>query len=107
MDTRPCENAIKLAKGVDIVLCEATYLETEAQQANEYMHMTARQAAILARDAGAKQLILTHFSQRYMSLNEHLAQAREVFPNTRVARDLDVFAFPKRTRSSENSSTSH
>ena len=107
MDTRPCENAIKLAKGVDIVLCEATYLETEAQQANEYMHMTARQAAILARDAGAKQLILTHFSQRYMSLNEHLAQAREVFPNTRIARDLDVFAFPKRTRSSENSSTSH
>lgn len=102
MDTRPCENAVKLAQNVDILLCEATFLDFEEQQAKEYMHMTARQAAILAREAGAKQLILTHFSQRYMSLGEHLSQAREIFPETRVARDLDVFAFPKRVRKATN-----
>ena len=99
MDTRPCENAIKLARHVDILLCEATFLENEAHQAHEYYHMTARQAAILAREAGAKKLILSHFSQRYLTLTEHLAQAREVYPNTYVARDLDHFDFPKRIRS--------
>lgn len=101
MDTRPCENALKLAQNVDILLCEATFLETEAQQAHEYMHMTAQQAAILARESGAKRLILTHFSQRYLGCTAHLTEAKNIFPNTSAARDFDVFPFPKRTRTTE------
>ena len=98
MDSRPCDNALILAKDADMVIMEATYTDTEVQQAHEYMHMTARQAATIARDAGAKELILTHFSQRYLNLSEHQRQAREIFPNTHVAHDLDHFEFPKRTR---------
>ena len=98
MDTRPCEGAIALAQNADILICEATYLDSEEKQAHEYMHMTARQAAKLARDANANMLVLSHFSQRYLGLSEHLHQAREVFENTHLARDLDHFQFPKRIR---------
>ena len=98
LDTRPCPNAIKLAQNVDILLTEATYLDSEEKQAHEYMHLTARQAAKIALDAGAGKLILTHFSQRYTGTSEHLAQAREVFPNTFVTRDLDHWPFPDRIR---------
>lgn len=98
MDTRPCENAYILAKDVDILLCESTYLNSEAREANAYMHMTVGQAAALARDAGAKKLVLTHFSQRYMGTNDFAIQAREVFHPTHVARDLDRIGFPKRKR---------
>lgn len=98
MDTRPCEGALALARGVDVLLCEATYLDSEERQAYEYMHMTARQAAVLAREAGVKKLVLSHFSQRYLHLGDHLAQAREVFPNTVVAHDLDRIVFERRVR---------
>ena len=98
MDTRICENAYKLADHADIVICEATFLDSEEQQAYEYMHLTARQAAMVARDSGARMLILSHFSQRYLSLSDHLKQAREIFENTHIAHDLDRFVFPKRQR---------
>lgn len=98
MDTRPCENAIKLARNVDMLVTEATFLDAEETQAHEYMHLTARQAAIIAREAGAKKLILSHFSQRYANLHDHLAQAREIFPETCVAHDLEHFEMPKRVR---------
>ena len=98
MDTRVCENAVLLAKNVDIMLAEATYTDDEEKQAHEYMHLTARQAAQIALEAGAKKLILSHFSQRYSNTVEHLRQAREVFPETYTARDLDHFEFPKRIR---------
>ncbi|MBQ9396855.1 MAG: ribonuclease Z, partial [Proteobacteria bacterium] len=86
MDTRVCENAVLLAKNVDIMLAEATYTDDEEKQAHEYMHLTARQAAQIALEAGAKKLILSHFSQRYSNTVEHLRQAREVFPETYTAR---------------------
>jgi ribonuclease Z len=98
MDTRPCENALMLAQNVDILITEATYLDAETDQAHEYMHMTARQAAILAKESGAKKLILSHFSRRYSNVSEHLQQAREVFPNTFAAHDLDHFELPRRIR---------
>ncbi len=98
LDTRPCENAIKLAQNVDLLITEATYLDSEEKQAHEYMHMTARQAGYLARNAEAQKLILTHFSQRYSGTSDHLNQAREVFPNTNTARDLEHFKLPKRVR---------
>jgi len=65
MDTRFCEAALALADGADLVVCESTFLERDAGLAAAYGHMTAAQAARVAAEAGARQLVLTHFSQRY------------------------------------------
>ncbi|HVO31337.1 MAG TPA: ribonuclease Z, partial [bacterium] len=75
MDTRPCEGARELAKGVDVLVSESTYLSTEAEEARAYAHMTAKDAATLAVEAGARKLALTHFSQRYGSLEAFRAEA--------------------------------
>ncbi|MFA5625673.1 MAG: ribonuclease Z [Bradymonadales bacterium] len=99
MDTRLCENAYKLAQGVDMLVCESTFLQSEAREANAYMHLTAAQAASIARDAGVACLVLTHFSQRYTSNHAFLQEAQAIFPNTILAKDLEHIAFPKRKRS--------
>ncbi len=98
MDTRLCANAYELAKNADILLCEATYADSEAKQAHEYMHMTAKHAAILAKESGVKHLVLAHLSQRYASHAPLLAEAREIFPNTTLVKDGEHIQFPKRTR---------
>ncbi|MBS0626152.1 MAG: ribonuclease Z [Verrucomicrobia bacterium] len=95
VDTRPCPAALELARGAKILLCESTYLDQERALANEYMHMTAIQAAELARDAGVQTLILTHFSARYREPEELAIEARKVFPNTFAAEDLKRFPFPR------------
>ena len=69
---------------------EATYLEEEAEMADSFGHMTAAQAARLARAAGVEALLLTHISRRYHG-REIRDEARAIFPNTWVARDLDHF----------------
>ncbi|MES2274252.1 MAG: ribonuclease Z [Chlamydiota bacterium] len=95
VDTRPCQAAIEIARGAKILLCESTYLDEERTLAEEYMHMTAKQAATLAREAGVETLILTHFSARYRDPEVFGNEARVVFPNTFVAEDLKRFPFPK------------
>lgn len=95
IDTRPCKTAIELAKGARLLLCESTYLEEHADLAYAHHHMTAKQAAQIAKDANAKELILTHFSARYLNLKDFEDQAREIFANTHAADDLLVFPFPK------------
>lgn len=95
VDTRPCPNALKLAMHAKMVVCESTYSDQEKELAAEYMHMTAKQAAELARDADAQILILTHFSARYRDPEELGKEARLVFPNTFVAEDFKRFPFPK------------
>lgn len=65
MDTRWCEEAVRLATGADLLVCESTFLERDRDLALEYGHLTARQAGLLAREAGVRRLVLTHFSQRY------------------------------------------
>ena len=54
----------KFVKDADLLICEATYLD-ETELAREYKHLTASQAAEIARSAKAKKLILLHMSQRY------------------------------------------
>ena len=90
-DTRPCEKAIELATGSDLLIHEATFAQTEAQLAAERTHSTARQAAEIARDAGVGRLGLIHFSPRYrqQDLQTLLKEAREVFPNTILCEDLE------------------
>jgi ribonuclease Z len=96
MDTGVCDAAVELASGVDLLLCEATFLESEVDLAVAYGHLTARQAATIAREAGARLLVLTHLSSRYAEGAGHLAEARAVFPDVVVAEDLDIIPVPPR-----------
>lgn len=93
MDTRRCPGAEALAEGVDLLLVESTYQDSERLEARQRGHLTAREAAELARDAGARQLVLSHFSQRYPGLRGFKQEARRAFPGVRVARDLGRYPF--------------
>ena len=96
MDTRRCDAALELARGADLLVCEATFLHRDADLADRYAHLTARSAAEIAREAGARRLVLTHLSQRYPLPDEHLAEAAAVFPDVVVAEDLDRVPVPPR-----------
>jgi len=98
IDTRFCQNAIDIAKGARLLLCESTYLEEHRELAQEHLHLTAKQAATIAKEAGVKQLILTHFSARYLNLKDFEAEARTIFPNTEIAEDFRIFPFPKNVK---------
>lgn len=96
MDTGRCPAALELARGADLLVCESTFLAADADLAASYRHLTARQAAELAREAGARRLVLTHFSQRYPDPAAYLAEAAAVFPDVVLARDLDRVSLPPR-----------
>ncbi len=89
-DTGRTDNILGYVRDVDALVIEATYLEEERQMAKDFAHLTAGQAAQLAVDAGVGQLILTHISRRYREADV-LAEAQDVFPNTRIARDFDKY----------------
>jgi len=95
IDTIPCQGAIEVARGAKIFLCESTYLESHRELAEKHHHLTAKQAAEIAKKAGAQQLILTHFSARYQDLDEFAKEAKAIFPNTLIAEDLKTFPFPR------------
>ena len=97
-DTRQTNNAIALAQGADAVVHESTFAKGENKLAHNYYHSTNIQAAQMAKKAHAGKLLLNHISARY---NGHLAkelekQAREIFPNTHVVKDLEVIDIPFR-----------
>ena len=89
-DTRPCEEMIMLAKDSTLLIHESTFIQQEAQNAEDYGHSTAYDAAFVARESNSKELIITHISTRYgedyakIMLNE----AKEVFENTKLAEDF-------------------
>ena len=96
MDTRLCKNAFELARGADMLVCESTYLHCDADLAHDHGHMTAVEAATIARDAGVRRLVLTHFSQRYTDTEAFVAEARAIHPDSIAARDCDVIPVPRR-----------
>ncbi|OGJ16866.1 ribonuclease Z [Candidatus Pacearchaeota archaeon RBG_13_36_9] len=89
LDTELTENCYKAAENADLLIAEATYSNDDKELAKEYKHLTAGQAAQIAKKARCKKLILTHISQRYQS-NEKilLEEARKIFRNTELAEDL-------------------
>jgi ribonuclease Z len=89
-DAGRSENLVEVCRDADALVIEATYLEEEAEMAREFAHLTARQAAELALQAGVKRLILTHISRRYRE-RDVLAEAQATFPESSVARDFDSF----------------
>ncbi|MGI8497466.1 MAG: ribonuclease Z [Gemmatimonadaceae bacterium] len=87
-DTRPCDSTVDAARGADLLVHEATFGDEEATRALETGHSTAREAGAMARRAGARRLLLTHFSARYSrDSTELLDQARAEFADTTCARD--------------------
>jgi ribonuclease Z len=96
MDTALCDAAVSLAEGADLVVCESTFLDDELDLATEKRHLTARQAAWIASEAGARSLALTHFSQRHADEAVYERDAAEVFPNVVAVHDLTVLAVPAR-----------
>lgn len=87
-DTRPCDATAEASTGADLLVHEATFADEEADRAAETGHSTAREAAGIAARAGVQRLVLTHLSARYTRDTTDLErEAREVFPNTTIARD--------------------
>ncbi len=90
LDTKMNNKAIELAKDADLLIAESTFSESEAEKAAEYNHLTAKDAATIAKKAKAKALIITHISQRYEhNLQAIEKEARKTFKNTRIAKDFD------------------
>ncbi|MEV6070140.1 ribonuclease Z [Nocardia sp. NPDC052001] len=97
MDTRICDGVHELAAGVDMLVIEATFVDADTHLATEFGHLTAGQAGEVAARAGARTLVLTHFSQRYRSLDDHLSEARKEFDGEIVvAEDLMRIPVPPR-----------
>jgi ribonuclease Z len=95
MDTRRCEAAVGCARGADLLVCESTYLHADAEMAYAHGHLTSVEAAEIAARAGARRLVLTHFSQRYTDTTPFVDEARAVFADVVAADDLDRFALPR------------
>ncbi|MFH1642979.1 MAG: ribonuclease Z [Nanoarchaeota archaeon] len=87
-DTAPCNNCYKLAENADILISEATYTSKLEQKGEEYYHMTAKQAALIANKANVKKLYLTHLSARYKTKHEIEEDALNYFQNVEVADDF-------------------
>lgn len=84
-DTLFDESLIEKVKGADLLYHEATYLKSDADKAAARYHSTTVQAASIAKNAGVKKLLIGHFSARYESLDNFLAEAYSVFKDTELA----------------------
>ncbi len=98
MDTGMCDAAVELAAGCDLVVCEATFASADRDLARRYRHLTAADAGRVARDAGARRLVITHFSQRYPDVQVLVDEAAAEFPDVVAAEDLARVPVPARIR---------
>lgn len=95
-DTVKHPNSVKLAKNADVLVHEGTFGYTETDLARQYNHSTTTQAAEVAKEAGARKLLLTHFSSRYLykDLKDLENEARKTFEATYVMKDLQEISIP-------------
>jgi ribonuclease Z len=89
-DVAETDSLVQVVKNATALVTEATYSDSDGEMARENGHLTAGQAARLARDANVQQLILTHISGRHRERDLE-DEARAVFPNSIIARDFDTF----------------
>lgn len=87
-DTTPCSEMVDFAKDSTILIHESTYMSEDADKAVENFHSTSADAAKIAKDSNSKELILTHFSTRYTQTDRLLKEAKEIFENTKLAKDF-------------------
>jgi ribonuclease Z len=90
-DTRPCDEAIELARGAAVLIHEATYGSDMAEEAVARLHSTAAEAAAVAREAEVERLLITHISPRYTEPAMLLDEARQIFAQTELAEDFACF----------------
>lgn len=90
-DTRYSEKIIDVIQEVDLLYHEATFLKNLEDRAKKTYHSTAEQAAVIAKKAQVNELLLGHFSARYIEVNDFIEEARPIFDNVRVVKDGDVF----------------
>ena len=86
-DTEPCQCSIPLARNVDLLIHEATYLTRDHDKARETKHSTPGEAADVATKAGAKSLVLTHINDKRETEKEMLEEASQIHPKTKIAHD--------------------
>ncbi len=98
MDTRMCDAVKDLAWGADMLLIEATFLDDLKVKAQEFGHLTAAQAGMIARDSKVRQLVLSHYSQRYTSSDEFVEEASRFHPEVIAAHDGEHIDLPRRKR---------
>ena len=91
-DTCYDENILPIINKVDLLYHEATFLSDKEERAKETYHSTAAQAATIAKKANVSRLIIGHFSARYKNLYPLLDEAKEVFAETTLAMEGDVFS---------------
>ncbi len=92
-DTAPSSTVLEAARGAEVLVHEATFLDEERERARETAHSTALEAAEIARDAEVGLLALTHLSNRYFG-PEVAREARTIFPDTVVPKDFDAIDVP-------------
>lgn len=90
-DTKYIETLHRELVDVDLLYHEATYCDADEARATMYFHSTARQAARVAKAAGVNKLVIGHYSARYDNENLLLEEAKSVFPNTFLAKEMAVF----------------
>ncbi len=93
-DTRPNEGLVAFARDCDVLIHDSTVESALEEQANEYGHSSARQAAEIASRCGAGVLFLTHISPRYGDPQAMEAEARALFPESRLAHDFLAYVVP-------------
>ena len=91
LDTQYCKNAIEIAKNSDVLIAEATFKEELQEKGKDYKHLTSTDAAKIAKNSKSKQLILTHFSQRYRDTKELEKEAKKIFKNTTDSKDFFTY----------------
>ncbi|MBI5880374.1 MAG: ribonuclease Z [Chloroflexi bacterium] len=97
-DVARTDEVLPHARNADALVIEATFLQSEQDEATRYGHLTAAQAATLAREAGVRRLFLNHLSRRYHARQVE-EEAQAIFPNTVVANDLDHFTVSRGSES--------
>ena len=102
-DTRPCDGGRALADDADLLYHDATFADDHQERAKKTGHSTARQAATVARDAGAERLLLGHLSARYPDPTPLMREAQSVFSDAEIAEELRRYALDPRDKEPEPS----